>query len=97
MQLDGSARRLLREHMPTPDAIRELHGITKDPALLGLAAGAALGAWRYDDLKGWQGDAVAALLLEAGADPVVMEREAGSVLARLRADGPGIGNPASPR
>lgn len=97
-QLDGTARRLLREKADVDTCLRELHAVTTDPDLLGQAAGAALGAWRrWDDgaVIGHDGDRVARMLTAAGADPDVRDRRADEVEQRLRTDGrrTGIGNP----
>lgn len=88
-QLDGAARRLLRERADRAAAIAELHAITRDPRLLGLAAGTATGA------GGYQSAEVAELLLAAGGDPTVADERADVVRRRLAVDygRGGIGNP----
>lgn len=98
-QLDGTARNLLWRKVPQPEAVAELRKITTDPLLLGEAAGAALGAWRYSPVAGHAGDKVAALLIEAGGDPGAMDKRAAVVQEQLRRDRstPGIGNPGRNR
>lgn len=93
--LDGVARRLLRERADRDTAIAELHEITTDQRLLGLAAGTALGAWRHDPVIGRDGDRVARMLDAAGADPAVRDLRAAEVQQRLDAESgrSGIGNP----
>jgi hypothetical protein len=94
--LDGTARRLLGAHTPRGQAITAIQEITTDPKLLGLAAGSALGSYRHDPTIGYHGDHIAELLIEAGADPEVMETRAAEVTARLSRDRPGIGNSQPP-
>jgi hypothetical protein len=87
--LDCTARRLLDAHTPRGHAITAIQDITTDPRLLGLAAGAALGSHRHDPIIGYHGDRVAELLIEAGADPDVMETRAAEVTDRLSLNRPG--------
>lgn len=90
-RLDGTARRLLREHADHDTAIAELHTITTDPRLLGLAAGTALGAWQAT--RSYDSDRVARMLTAAGADLEVRDHQAAVVVKRLSVTRPGIGNP----
>ena len=94
-RLDGAARRLLRDQADRDHAIAELHSITTDPRLLGIAAGTALAAWRRDQVVGHDGDRVARMLEAAGADPQVRDETAAATLRRLSVDHgrSGIGNP----
>lgn len=92
-RLDGTARRMLRERVTRDRAVDELQSITRDPRLLGRAAGTALAAWEYDNVKGYQGDEVAELLLAAGADAAVMALASEATRRRLNPQRPGIGNP----
>lgn len=98
-QLDGAARRLLREKADADTCVRDLHAVTTDPHLLGYAAGAALGAWRRWEAGsngGHDGDRVARMLTAAGADPAVRDQVAAETKARLDVDErrPGIGMPS---
>lgn len=92
-QLDGTARRLLREHADHDTCITELHAITTNPRLLGRAAGTALGAWRAE--RSYDSNRVAELLHAAGADATVRDERAAETERRLTADRgrSGIGNP----
>jgi hypothetical protein len=96
-QLNGAAHRLLRQQADRETCIHELHNITADPTLLGIAAGTALGAWQHwqaGNHIGYDGDRVARMLEAAGADLSVRDQVAAEVVERV-ADGraSGIGNP----
>ncbi len=91
-RLDGTARRLLRERVDPDTCIAELHQLTTDPRLLGLAAGTALAGFRARGTH--DGDRVARMLTTAGADEQVRDQHAAYVVDRLAAEQqPGIGNP----
>lgn len=99
-QLDGEARRLLREHADVDTCLADLHAITRDPTILGHAAGAALGSWhRWQEgfSDGQDGDRVARMLTHAGADETIRDQVAAATKARLDIDArrPGIGMPSS--
>lgn len=63
--------------------------------LLEHAAGGLLGSWLHSDVKAWDGQAAALLLIRAGADPEIVNAYAEHVREyRDREWGrPGIGNP----
>lgn len=82
-RLDGSARRLLAAGVSDERAVAEVHEITRDPELLARAAGSALGSWRADPVKSWQGRDVAGLLARAGADELLVNLVADDVCAQM--------------
>lgn len=92
-RLDGTAHRLLREKADADTCLRDLHAITTDPAILGHAAGVALGAWQAN--RAHDRDRVARMLTAAGADETVRDQVADETRAHLDRDGgrPGIGMP----
>lgn len=97
-RLDGTARNLLHRGADRDTCIAELHAVTTDPVLLGLAAGRALGSWRRWQEgfnSGHDGDRVARMLTAAGADPETRDQVAAETKARLDVDTrrPGIGMP----
>lgn len=78
------------EHLPSPDAIAQLHAITRDPVVYGVALGAALA---NVELDGWaHAAALVDLYRAAGAD----EEVAASCLDWHR-DRPAYRNRPSPR
>ena len=87
-----ASRRLLREKVDRDACIAELHALTTDPRLLGLAAGTALAGFRARGTH--DGDRVARMLTTAGGDEQVRDQHAAHVVKRLAAEQqPGIGNP----
>ena len=90
-RLDGTARRLLREHADRETCLREVYALTTDSRVLGTAAGTALGAYRAHNV--YDGDRVSGMLMEAGGDPDVRDEQAAATVTRLTGDRSGIGNP----
>lgn len=92
-RLNGTAHRLLREHADRETCIAELHAITRDPRVLGHAAGTSLGAWQASSTH--DADRVARMLTAAGADETVRDQVAAETKRRLEVDRkrPGIGMP----
>lgn len=82
-RLDGTARRLSVHEVPDEPALAELHAITRDPALLGQAAGAFMAAHRDDPRLNPFARRAADLLLAAGGDLAAAEAEAELVVQRM--------------
>ncbi len=82
--LEEVARRAIRNATPTTQAVAELHRITSDPVLLGVAAGRASGRWTAIPLFHSIGQEVSDLLVAAGADTDVCAMTASSIERRLR-------------
>ena len=82
--IERTARRLISDHAATKEAVAELHLISRDPTLLGVAAGRALGRWEAIPLFNSLGQEIAALLLRAGADSETVRTTAEATARRLR-------------
>ena len=82
--LERAARRLIAAKTPPQVAVEELAQISRDPKVLGMAAGRALGRWEAVPLFYSLGREVSDLLLRAGADEDVMASAAEDTARRLR-------------
>lgn len=78
------ARRAIRNGTHPEQAVRELHRISDDPLLFGLAAGRACGGSTAIPLFNSIGQEVGELLARAGADLDVFAMTASAVERRLR-------------
>lgn len=87
-RLSGTARRLSVHEVPDELALAELHEITRDPELLGEAAGAFMAAHRDAPRLNPFARRAADLLLAAGGDLEAAEAEALLVRERMERSRP---------
>ncbi|MFT3873585.1 MAG: hypothetical protein QM714_13225 [Nocardioides sp.] len=83
-KLEKVARHLVERDVADDVAVAELALVSRDPKVLGMAAGRSLGRWEVLPLYCPHGHGVFRLLLRAGADAEVAKVAAEDTVRRLR-------------